>query len=77
MYNLFSGEIFNLEGDAGSTAPNTVANMQSDALANHSTYLYHTNTLAHGVIETVTTNTVATGLKLQSHINYEYLGITK
>lgn len=59
------------------TSPDTAVIGQVDELARHATHLYHTNPLAQGAVETSTLNTVATGLKLQSKINYKYLGLSE
>lgn len=62
---------------AKKTSPDTAVIGQVDELAKHAVHLYHTNPLASGAVETATLNTVATGLKLQSKINYKYLGISE
>lgn len=77
--NFFSNDgVYTLpEVSAKKSSPDTAIIGQLDELAAHTVQLYHTNSLASGAIETVTLNTVATGLKLQSKINYKYLGLTE
>lgn len=80
-----SSRFFNNTGDtynipdvfASKSSPDTATISQLDDLTDHAVHLYHTNPLAHGAVETVTLNTVGTGLKLQSKINYKYLGISE
>lgn len=76
--SLKGGDTYKIpEVFAPATSPDVATIDQIDELSRHSVYLFHTNPIASAAIETPTINTVGTGLKLQSKINYEYLGISE